>query len=182
MPKSKSIQITSFIAHETIERKIYLIRGKRVMLDRDLALLYDVMTSYLNRQVKRNIERFPPDFMFQLTDHEYKNLICQIGTSSWGGSRKYPRVFTEHGILMLSSVLGSPRAIKVNIQIMRTFAHMRELTSKNDHLKKKMEELEKKYENHDAQLKNVFNAIREILDISHQKSKKEIGFHTLIKK
>lgn len=182
MSKKRAIPVSTFLSYEIIQRRIYIIRGKKVMLDRDLAILYDVLTKNLNKAVSRNLDRFPEDFMFQLNNEESKNLKFQFGTSSWGGSRKNPRAFTEHGILMLSSVLNSPRAIKVNIQIMRTFAHLRELVSKNDHLKNRLEALEKKYENHDVQLKSVFDAIREILDISRQRSKKEVGFHTLIKK
>ena len=112
---------------EIIQRKILIIRGRKVMLDRDLAELYEVETFNLNKAVKRNIERFPEDFMFQLNDEEFKNLIFHFGISSWGGTRKLPYAFTENGVAMLSSVLNSKRAIQVNISIMRTFTHLREL-------------------------------------------------------
>src|SRR3989338_7585503 len=121
MSKGKElIPVSTFLSNDVIERKIYLIRGKKVMFDRDLASLYDVETRILNQAVSRNLDRFPVNFMFQLNDREFKNLISQFGTSSWGGIRKKPRVFSEHGILMLSSVLNSKRAIQVSIQIMRT--------------------------------------------------------------
>ncbi|MDH4027535.1 MAG: ORF6N domain-containing protein [Nitrospirota bacterium] len=115
------------IPQEIIEQKILLIRGYKVMLDRDLALLYDVETKVLNKAVRRNIERFPSDFMFQLTKDEFDNLKFQFGTSSWGGTRKLPLVFTENGVAMLSTVLSSKRAIQVNIQIMRTFTKIRKM-------------------------------------------------------
>src|SRR5512139_1817014 len=115
------------IPEERIVNQIHLIRGKKVMLDRDLAELYGVTTGNLNKAVSRNLERFPEDFMFQLTREELKNLIFQNGTSSWGGVRKLPRVFTEYGVVMLSSVLKSKRAIQVNIQIVKTFAKLREM-------------------------------------------------------
>ena len=174
MSKNKSIQVSTFLSHDTIERKIYLIRGKRVMFDRDLASLYGVLTSYLNRQVKRNLTRFPLDFMFELNDKEFKNLICQFGTSSWGGTRKKPRVFTEHGILMLSSVLNSNRAIQVNIAIMRTFTKIKEYILSHRHLQRKIQALEEKY---DTQFRAVFEAIRELEEPIKQKRNRVIGFH-----
>ena len=125
MSKNKRIPIATFVSHETIERKIYLIRGKKVMLDSELADLYDVRTKELNKAVSRNLDRFPDDFMFRLSEEETKILRFQIGTSSWGGTRYLPHVFTDYGILMLSSVLNSKRAIQVNIQIMQTFINSR---------------------------------------------------------
>ena len=175
MSKTKPIEVTTFLAQETIERKIYYFRGMKIMFDRDLANLYGVTTSYLNRQVKRHAERFPSDFMFELNSAEFKNLICQFGTSSWGGTRKRPRAFTDYGILMLSSALNSKRAIQVNIQIMRTFRKLREVVLHHKDLHKKIEEMEKKY---DSQFKVVFDAIREILEPRNIKPKKPIGFHT----
>lgn len=157
---------------EVIERKIYLIRGQKVMLDTDLAELYGVETKILKRTVKRNIDRFPEDFMFTLTGEEFENLRCQIGTSSWGGSRYLPYVFTENGIAMLSGVLQSKRAIAVNIQIMRTFTKLRDLLLTHKDLKQRLEELEKKY---DFQFKVVFDAIRELMTPAEPK-KKKIGF------
>ncbi|MBI2094600.1 MAG: ORF6N domain-containing protein [Candidatus Omnitrophica bacterium] len=111
MSHNKLIEISTFLSPELIERKIYLIRGKKVMFDRDLASLYGVTTGNLNKAVVRNLDRFPAEFMLQLNPQEFKNLIFQFGTSSWGGTRKRPRVFTEYGILMLSSVLNSDRGM-----------------------------------------------------------------------
>ena len=145
---------------EAIEQKILFVRGHRVMLDRDLAALYGVGTRDLNKAVSRNLERFPDDFMFQLEKKEFENLMFQFGTSSWGGTRKTPYVFTEHGILMLSSVLRSQRAIDVNIQIMRAFVKLRQLLNTHIELARKLEELEKKY---DAQFKSVFDAIKMLM-------------------
>ena len=173
MSKNTQIAVTTFLSHEIIERKIYVIRGKKVMFDRDLSALYGVSTSYLNRQVKRHLDRFPSDFMFQLSQKEFKNLMCHFGTSSWGGSRKKPRAFSDYGILMLSSVLNSPRAIHVNIQIMRAFMRLREFILTHKDLQKKMEDMEKRY---DAQFKSVFDTIREII-APKIKPKKPIGFH-----
>ncbi|MBU0567533.1 ORF6N domain-containing protein [bacterium] len=145
---------------ERIESKILLIRGQKVMLDRDLAELYEVLTKNLNKAVKRNIARFPEDFMFQLTKEEFTNLKFQNGTSSWGGTRKLPYAFTEHGILMLSSVLNSKRAILVNVQIMRTFTKLRRMLASNEDLRRKIEAMEKKY---DTQFKVVFDAIKSLI-------------------
>ena len=124
---------TDLIPSERIEKTIYLIRGEKLMLDRDLALLYEVETKVLNRAVKRNLQRFPLDFMFQLTPEEAENLRCQIGTSSFrhGGRRYLPYVFTEQGVAMLSTVLNSERAILVNIEIMRTFVKLRQMLASN---------------------------------------------------
>ena len=175
MSKNKSIAVSTFLSNEVIERKIYLIRGKKVMFDKDLAALYGVTTGNLNKAVARNINRFPEDFMFQLSSREFKNLIFQFGTSSWGGTRKRPSVFTDYGILMLSSVLNSERAVLVNIQIVRTFAKLREYILSHKDLQKKIEQLEQKY---DAQFRNVFQAIHEIEEPLKQKRKRQIGFHT----
>ena len=163
---------TDLLPQESIEGKIFTIRGKRVMLDRDLAGLYGVATGNLNKAVSRNIERFPEDFMFQLTKEEFKNLIFHFGTSSWGGTRKLPRAFTEQGVAMLSSVLKSKRAIQVNIQIMRAFIKLKEMLSTHKDLKQKIEEMEKKY---DYQFKIVFDAIKQLLE-PPVKSKGKIGF------
>ena len=132
----------TLIPNETIVQKIIVIRQQKIMLDSDLAQLYRVETKYLKRQVKRNLERFPDDFMFELTPEEIENLRCQIGTSSWGGSRYTPMAFTEQGVAMLSSVLNSGIAIQVNIQIIRVFSGMRELLSSQQELLKKVNELE----------------------------------------
>jgi phage regulator Rha-like protein len=160
------------VLRQRIESKIYFIRGQKVMLDSDLAELYGVKTKELNKAVKRNKERFPDDFMFQLTKKETENLRSQIGTSSWGGRRYLPYAFTEQGVAMLSSVLRSKRAIYVNIQIMRTFTKLREILSTHKDLQRKIEEMEKKY---DQQFKIVFDAIKALLQHPEPK-KRPIGF------
>ena len=164
------------ILKESIERKILLIRGQRVLLDRDLAELYGVETFNLNKAVKRNIERFPDDFMFQLTDEEHKALRFQFGMSKGrrGGRRYLPYVFTKNGVAMFSSVLNSKRAIQVNIQIMRAFTRLRELFLTHNDLKRKIEDMEKKY---DAQFRVVFDAIRQLMAPPPEKPKRKIGFH-----
>jgi len=164
--------MNKLVSVERIERKIYLIRGQKVMLDRDLAELYCVKTKVLNQAVKRNNYRFPEDFMFQLSKAEFENLRSQIVTSSWGGVRRRPFVFTEHGILMLSSVLSSRRAIYVNIQIMRTFTRLRRILVTHKELKEKIDKLESRYE---RQFKVVFDAIRELMKPDN-KGDKKIGF------
>jgi hypothetical protein len=147
---------------ELIEKKIFLIRGHRVMLDKDLAELYEVDTGHLNRAVARNLDSFPPDFMFQLCEEEYKSLRCQFGILKRGRHSKYlPRVFMEQGVSMLSSVLKSKRARQVNIQIMRAFVKLRELLNSHRELARKLEDLEKKY---DAQFKSVFDAIKALME------------------
>ena len=175
MSKSVSIPSQSVLSQEIIERKILLIRGKKVMLDRDLASLYGVDTRALNRSVLRNPLRFPEEFMFQLTDQEFKNLMYHFGTSSWGGSRKRSNAFTEHGILMLSSVLHSRRAILVNIEIMKAFVRFRELMLTHRELREKIDQMEKKY---DSQFKVVFETLKELLEPPINPNKRPIGFHT----
>ena len=162
---------------EIIATKILEIRGKRVMLDRDLAQLYGVATRRLNEQVRRNRERFPEDFMFQLSKEEVANLKSQFATSSWGGTRKLPYVFTEQGVAMLSSVLNSERAIKVNIQIMRAFVKLKELLLTHKDLAIKLEALERKYVNHDKKIKAIFDAIKKLLETKMREQKRRIGFH-----
>jgi len=159
-----------------IENKIVLIRGQKVMLDSDLATLYGVTTFNLNKAVKRNRERFPNDFMFQLERQELASLIFQNGISSkgHGGRRHLPNAFTEQGVAMLSSVLRSPRAVKVNIEIMRAFVRIRQWLASNTELSRKLAELEKKY---DAQFKVVFDAIRELMR-PPEPTRKRIGFNT----
>ncbi|MBA4373896.1 MAG: DNA-binding protein [Thermodesulfovibrio sp.] len=163
-----------FIPVEIIEKKIYLIRGHKVMLDKDLSALYQVPTRRLNEQIKRNLTRFPVDFMFQLSAEEAENLRSQIATSSSGhGGRRYlPYVFTEQGVAMLSSVLNSERAVQVNIAIMRTFVKLRQMLASNAELARKLASLEKKY---DSQFKMVFDAIRELMAPPEVK-KRKIGF------
>ena len=161
------------VPSEIIQNKILWLRGQKIMLDRDLAELYGVETNYLTRQVRRNIDRFPSDFLLSLSGKEVANLKCHFGTSSWGGTRKLPFAFTENGIAMLSSVLNSDRAIQVNIQIMRTFTQLRQMLSSHAGLKKKIEEMEKKY---DHQFKIVFDAIKKLIE-EPVKPKRPIGFH-----
>lgn len=163
----------SIVPIEVIEKKILLIGGQKVMLDSDLAALYGVTTKRLNEQVRRNLKRFPPDFMYQLSWEEFESLKSHFATSSsWGGRRTMPYVFTEQGIAMLSSVLNSARAIDVNIQIMRAFVKLREMMSSHRGLARKLSELEKKY---DGQFQIVFNAIRQLIEVE-EKPKRKIGY------
>lgn len=165
--------MTTILPAEIIEKKILIIRGEKVMLDADLAELYGVETKMLIRAVKRNIERFPEDFMIQLDTNEFDNLRFQFGTSSrWGGRRYLPYAFTEQGVAMLSSVLNSKRAVQVNIEIMRAFVNLRQMLSSNAELARRLNALEKKY---DAQFKAVFDAIRQLM-IPPEPKKKNIGF------
>jgi hypothetical protein len=157
-PEGKTIAIPP----ELIMSKIYLIRNMKVMLDRDLAELYGVETKYLKRAVKRNISRFPNDFMFELSDKEHSDLRCQIGTSSWGGPRYKPMAFSEQGVAMLSSVLNSERAIIVNIQIIRVFTKMRQLLSSHREILEKLEQLEKKDLEHDDKLLLIFEYLKQL--------------------
>ncbi len=167
---------TNIVLSKDITSKIYLIRERQVILDSDLALLYEVETRVLNQAVKRNLERFPEEFMFQLTNEEFENLKSQIVTSSWGGVRKLPYVFTEHGILMISSVLNSKKAIQVNIQIMKTFIKLREMLIAHKDIALRLEEIEKKLEQHDTAFYEVFYQIKQIL-IQEEKPKRKIGFN-----
>ena len=152
---------------EIIQNKIYLVRGHKVMLDRDLAELYGVLTGNLNKAVRRNLDRFPLDFGFTLTKGEFQNLMFQFGTSSWGGTRKLPMVFTEQGVAMLSSVLNSQRAVQVNIQIMRVFVRLKEMMLSHKDLAHKIEELERKFQGkfqeQDQEINRVFQAIKDLL-------------------
>ncbi len=152
----------SIIPDEVITNKIFLIRNQKVLLDSHLAELYQVETKQLKRQVRRNIERFPEDFMFKLTKNEFDNLRSQIGTSSWGGSRYTPMVFTEQGVAMLSSVLKSDRAIAVNIKIIRIFTKMRQLLNDNVNLQIEIENIKKKLSNHSKNIELVFNYLDEL--------------------
>ncbi len=153
---------------ERIASKIYLIRDVKVMLDRDLAELYSVETKRLKEQVRRNIERFPEDFMFELTKEELKNLRSQFATSSWGGARYLPMAFSEHGVLMLSSVLKSERAVQVNIQIMRTFIKLREALIDNKDLRRELEELKQITE---ERFQIVFETLDQLLTVESKPKK-----------
>lgn len=168
------------IPDEVVMNKIYLIRGQKVMLDNDLAELYEVETRRLNEQVQRNIDRFPEDFMFQLTEEEFANLKSQIATSSWGGRRKLPFAFTEHGVLMLSSVLNSNLAIKVNIQIMRIYTKIRNILITHKDLLLKFEQVETKLADHDDKIMLIFEYLKQFEQAKQQeleqKNRPKIGF------
>jgi len=163
------------IPSEIIQKKIFMLRNQKVMLDKDLSELYDVETKILNKAVSRNIERFPEDFMFKLTEDEFQNLKFHFGTSSWGGTRKLPFAFTEQGIAMLSSVLRSERAVQVNIEIMRIFVKLREIAISNKEFAAKLKILELKFEKHDEQIASIFEAINHLL-LPEVKPRKQIGF------
>jgi hypothetical protein len=169
----------SIQSYEEIISQIYFIRGRKVMLDSDLARIYSVETRVLNQAVKRNAERFPIDFMFQLSRQELSNLISQTVISSWGGNRKLPFVFTEHGALMLSSVLNSSSAIDASIYVVRAFVKLREVLSMHRELFEKITDLEKrtfaKPDEHSDQLLLVFQALRELV-ASNQEPREPIGF------
>jgi hypothetical protein len=160
----------------SIEQRIYLIRGQKILLDSDLAVLYRVSTGVFNQAVRRNIRRFPEDFMFQLTPEETEILRSQFVISSWGGRRYHPLAFTEQGVAMLSSVLKSDRAVHVNIAIMRTFVKLREIIVTHKELAHKIAELERKFQDHDSQIQAVFDAIRSLLAPEPAPAKRRIGF------
>lgn len=172
MTKSNSI-----IPDDIISSKIYFVREKKIMLDKDLALLYGVTTGNLNKAVKRNIKRFPDDFMFQLSKQEFDNLIFQFGTSSWGGTRTQPYAFTEQGVAMLSGVLNSDRAIQVNIQIMRIFTKLREMLVENLSLRIEVEAIKKKLVNQDKSIELVFSYLDELIEKQEKpQPRKQIGY------
>ncbi len=171
---------SSLIPVERIQHAIFLVRGEKVMVDSDLAALYGVQTGALNRAVKRNSGRFPPDFMFQLTVEEAENLKCRFGISSgWGGRRRsLPYAFTEQGVAMLSSVLHSERAVQVNVAIMRAFVQLRRVLGSHVELARKLSELEKRIEGHDDAIRSLFEAIRQLMNPSiPEQPPREIGFH-----
>jgi hypothetical protein len=177
----------SLVPVERIEQLIYLIRDQKVMLDSDLAEIYGVTTKRLNEQVSRNADRFPLDFAFQLTRQEVANLRSQIATSSLethpkfavvrshGGRRYRPLVFTEHGAIMLASVLNSPVAVEASVRVVRAFVRLREMLASNRELAQRLDELERKFEGHDAAIGNLFEAIRQLISTPEPKRRK-IGF------
>ncbi len=175
--KDKNAETSSLVTLDLIERKIYVARGQKVMLDSDLAKLYGVATKVFNQAVGRNLQRFPEDFRFQLTEEEFEFLRSQFVTSNKGrGGRRYlPYVFTEQGVAMLSGVLNSERAVQVNISIMRAFVSMRKMLLTNEEVGKKLVELESKLGSHDENFKKVFTAIRLLMN-PPDKSDKQIGF------
>jgi len=169
--------MNEIIPEERIESKILLIRGQKVMLDRDLAELYGVETKYLNRQVRRNKERFPQEFMFRLTKKEKEQLVTnwhRFEPLKHSGS--LPNVFTEHGVAMLASVLRSERAVKISIFIIKAFVKLRELLSTHKEVSRKLKELEQRIEGHDGEIKSIFDAIRKLMEPSGQGAKGKIGF------
>jgi len=173
----------TLIPDEVIMKKIYLLRGSKVMMDRDLADLYEIETKQLKRAVRRNISRFPKDFMFELSPEEFDNLRSQFGTSSWGGPRYVPMAFTEHGVIMLASVLNSERAIQVNIQIVRVFTRMREILTSHKDLVLKLERIAKKLAEHDDQFLVIFEYLKKLEQAKHQikeqQNRKRVGFKRL---
>ena len=172
---------------DNIEKAIYAIRGRRVMLDSDLAAIYGVPTRRLNQQLKRNRTRFPEDFAFQLTAQEFRNLKSQIATSSLrsqfvtssahGGKRKLPWVFTEHGALMLASVLNSAIAVQASVRVVRAFVRLREMVAANAQLAAKLKELERRFDSHDEAIANLFAALKQLLEPTGAPKRREIGFH-----
>jgi len=189
---STASQTVALLVPEKLAKLVHYLRREKVILDSDLAELYGVDTGALNRAVKRNIERFPDDFLFQLCEKEFDGLRCQSGISNAapdpfksqiaiskrGGRRNLPYAFTEQGVAMLSSVLRSPRAVEVNIAIMRTFVQLRRLMDSNALLAEKIEALEEKYADHDQQFQLVFEAIKQLIATPAPPAK-ELGFHTL---
>jgi len=165
--------MSNVVSVGVIASRILIVRGKRVMLDSDLAVLYGVKTGRLNEQVTRNIKRFPEDFMLQLTKGEALSLKSHFATSSWGGTRKPPRVFTQEGVAMLSGVLNSERAVLVNIQIMRAFVHLRRMILTNADLRRKIAQMEKKY---NKQFVIVFEAIKRLLEKPKAEERRVAGF------
>jgi len=170
-----SKSVTSLLPDEVIMNKIYRIRELKVMLDEDLAELYGVETKRLNEQVRRNIQRFPADFMFELNKEEFANLKSQFATSSWGGRRKLPFAFTEHGVLMLSSVLNSPQAVQVNIQIMRIYIRIREMLIAHKDVFIKVEQVEKHLMKHEQKIELLFTYLNKFME-KDEVPRKLIGF------
>ena len=175
MAKTRKL-IKSLLPDEAIINKIYLIRGKKVMLDRDLAEMYGVEVRVLNQSVKRNINRFPKDFIFILTQKEFQNLKSQFVISSWGGSRKLPTAFTEQGVSMLSGVLNSPVAIQVHIQIIRIFTKMKEMLLTNKDILLKLEKMEKDVKGNKKDIAMIFEALKQLLN-PPQPKRRSIGFN-----
>src|SRR6266550_5948729 len=160
-----------------VESAIYLIRGQRVMLDSDLALIYQVTTKRLNQQLARNQKRFPEDFAFRLTAEEFTNLRSQFATSKRGGRRHLPWAFTEHGAIMLASVLSSDVAVQASVRVVRAFVRLREMVAANVQLAAKLAELEHRLDSHDEAIVDLFAALKRLLEPPEPKKKREIGFH-----
>jgi hypothetical protein len=167
------------IPETKVTSKIYIIRNKKIMLDRDLAELYEVETRVLNQAVSRNMERFPEEFMFQLTPEEFEILKSQIVISSWGGTRKMPFAFTEYGVAMLSSVVRSKRAIQVNIQIMLVFSKIRQMLLDTLSMKLDIEEIKRRLSNQDKNLELIFSYLDELIEKKENPApRRTIGFKT----
>jgi hypothetical protein len=175
-----NVNATAQVRTESIARVIHILRGQKVLLDADLAALYGVPTKRFNEQVKRNLGRFPIDFMFQLSNQEFSNLRSQFATSSWGGRRKLPYAFTEHGAIMAASILNTPRAIDVSVYVVRAFVQLREVLATHKELAKRLDELESRIERklvtHDQALADIIRAIRELRAPPEPKQKRPIGF------
>jgi len=178
MSKNKDNKI--MLTDEVIMSKIFIVRGQKVMLDRDLAELYEVETKVLKQAVRRNLDIFPEHFMFELTENEFKNLRSQFVTSSWGGQRYMPFVFKEHGILQLANVIRSPRARKMSVRIIEVFIKMREMLSAHTEILLKLEEIENKYTEHDDKIMLIFEYIKQLEQIKQEEldfqNRKKIGF------
>jgi hypothetical protein len=169
--------VTKIIPQETVEQRIFLIRGCKVMIDKDLAELYGVKTKYLNQQVRRNAQRFPKEFVFQLSEQERNELVAICNRfETMKHSSSLPYAFTEHGVAMLASVLNSDRAIKMSILIIKTFVKLREIISTHKELSCKLSELERKFEKHDEAIQGIFEAIRQLMVVP-ETPKRRIGFH-----
>ncbi|MBI5361187.1 MAG: ORF6N domain-containing protein [Planctomycetes bacterium] len=166
---------SELIPQEIVEKRIFLIRSQKVMIDKDLAELYGIETKYLTRQVRRNVKRFPEDFMFRLTHEEF--LRCQIVTSNRGGRRYLPYAFTEQGVAMLSTVLNSERAIQVNIAIMRAFVKLRRILVTHKKLARGLDMLEAVTGRHDKAIRDIFEVIRRLMAEPEEEPKPKIGFH-----
>lgn len=170
-------ELQTLVMEQKILNRIYAVRGEKIMLDRDLAALYNVETRVLNQSVKRNLKRFPKDFMFQLTEKELKNLISQNVTSSWGGTRKMPYAFTEQGVAMLSSILNSDVAIEVNIRIIRVFTKLRQYALTHKDILIQLAKLEKEVKGNSKDIENIFTVLKELLAKDAKPSaRNKIGF------
>lgn len=171
-------ELQALVAEQKILNKIFIIRGQKVMIDEDLSKMYGVETKRLNEQVKRNVKRFPRDFMFELSVNEFENLKSHFATSSWGGRRKLPRAFTEQGIAMLSSILSSDTAIEVNISIIRVFTKMREYALTNKEILMQLAKLEKEISGNSRDIENIFAVLKELISkqSAPPKPRNKIGF------
>jgi hypothetical protein len=170
-------ELQVLVAEQKILSKIYVVRNEKVMLDRDLAAMYGVETKQLKRQVKRNIERFPKDFMFELTKKEFENLRSQIDTSSWGGTRYMPMAFSEQGVAMLSSILNSKTAIEVNIRVIRVFTKLREYALTHKEILIQLAKLEKEVKGNSKDIENIFMVLKELIEKqSNPVPRNKIGF------